>query len=314
MAIGVRRPHQPASSITGLGFMGGLGSSSSSHESGGMVDDNFALESPRGVIGLSIQLSDDDFDDMDEPLLDEDDIKFLRQPSKRELAIYVVSLVAGIAVLLLFISASFTTVREPNIIYLSADVEQIVRDMATTEFVCPGSPAILHASARVSAFAQASCGDVVDEIIARVNAQGLDWTDPHNNGTYDVVAETQTTSGRHVVVLKRRTSDQRYTDMVTFVLESTSPETCTIMGCSEAQSASLFDFSNNYCNLHNLYCSSTSEPSCSTVRHDIYVEEGDILPSYGAGANPLSCSPKKQLRMNSPEEAASSPFTMNVDA
>eukprot|EP00512_Aurantiochytrium_limacinum_P010349 CAMPEP_0171562554 /NCGR_PEP_ID=MMETSP0960-20121227/15064_1 /TAXON_ID=87120 /ORGANISM="Aurantiochytrium limacinum, Strain ATCCMYA-1381" /LENGTH=286 /DNA_ID=CAMNT_0012115373 /DNA_START=369 /DNA_END=1230 /DNA_ORIENTATION=- len=286
MAIGVRRPHQPASSITGLGFMGGLGSSSSSHESGGMVDDNFALESPRGVIGLSIQLSDDDFDDMDEPLLDEDDIKFLRQPSKRELAIYVVSLVAGIAVLLLFISASFTTVREP----------------------------IPSRKARVSAFAQASCGDVVDEIIARVNAQGLDWTDPHNNGTYDVVAETQTTSGRHVVVLKRRTSDQRYTDMVTFVLESTSPETCTIMGCSEAQSASLFDFSNNYCNLHNLYCSSTSEPSCSTVRHDIYVEEGDILPSYGAGANPLSCSPKKQLRMNSPEEAASSPFTMNVDA
>ncbi|GBG30285.1 Hypothetical Protein FCC1311_065042 [Hondaea fermentalgiana] len=213
--------------------------------------------------------------------------------SRGVLGVYGIVLTAGLClgvmVLIMTISSSLTS-RRDDVVYLGSNVNDLVHDLGANEYVCPGSAALVHASCKIEADADASCLEVMDEMVARVNAQGIAWTDPHNNGSYSVVAETQTSTGRHVLVLERRTGDDKYTDLMSFVFAPTSRKTCIIRGCSESQVPSVLDYSTNYCNMHNLYCSATSSPMCPSVRHDFTTHETKVVPSYGAGTNVDACA------------------------
>uniref|UniRef100_A0A7S4F3H7 Uncharacterized protein n=1 Tax=Chrysotila carterae TaxID=13221 RepID=A0A7S4F3H7_CHRCT len=58
------------------------------------------------------------------------------------------------------------------------------RAALASAYECPGSPAFVHASCKVSVEAHAPCDDVRNEVLSRVKGQYLKWHDPHNNGTY----------------------------------------------------------------------------------------------------------------------------------
>merc|ERR1719163_2126452 len=110
--------------------------------------------------------------------------------------------------------------------------------MATTAAAmkCPGTGAWgPHASAEVTAVADAtSCADVAEEIKAR--ASGTDgWTDPHNSGVYSVLSssdseiETKRTSNPKTAV-----GGQLYTDKQIFTLTEENGS-CRIEACSRAR-------------------------------------------------------------------------------
>ncbi|CAK0855511.1 unnamed protein product, partial [Prorocentrum cordatum] len=83
----------------------------------------------------------------------------------------------------------------------------------------------------------------------------------------------------------------KYTDKVLMTFSDTDGG-CAITGCSESQSTSVFDFSTNYCNIHDLYCGEAE--GCPTVKHSFAVEEKNIKPSSGAGTKAEECKGKKQ--------------------
>ncbi|CAE7030663.1 unnamed protein product [Symbiodinium natans] len=84
----------------------------------------------------------------------------------------------------------------------------------------------------------------------------------------------------------RLTGDKKYTDKMTITLADTNGK-CMIMGCSESQVFSIFDFSTNYCNLRNLYCGSAD--GCEPVKHSFKATESTVTPSLGAGSDAKSC-------------------------
>lgn len=166
---------------------------------------------------------------------------------------------------------------------------------------CPGSDALLgHAKTGVFAVASASCADVKAEIIAR--AQGSTsgaWDDPHNGGKYTVLSSNSTNSpptlfnghGGYIVlssntdVETQRTTNPTYsyggtlyTDRQSFVLSEDNGK-CTIEACSESQGNSEKDFSTNYCNIRNLYCSSTDK--CQPMVSDFATEEIKVDATSG---------------------------------
>lgn len=137
--------------------------------------------------------------------------------------------------------------------------------LTSGEMRCPGSPAFaLHSGMRVTATSSASCDDIRDEALARVNGQYGKWYDPHNNGTYTRLALGGDLS------FQRVTGDGMFTDNMIFslsVLGSPAGETgCLIEACSESQGTSGGDFGTNYCNLKMLYCGSND--GCSPLLHD----------------------------------------------
>ena len=149
--------------------------------------------------------------------------------------------------------------------------------------VCPGSKALVHASATVSATAHASCADVKAEMLARVQGQGDElWHDPHNNGTYAVTHEAPLS-----LSLSRLTGDKKYTDMMTVTLAEGPGGTCSIAGCSESQVTSILDFGTNYCNLKMLYCGSAD--GCKPVSHDFTNTDERVKKSSGAAADMKKC-------------------------
>merc|ERR1711879_506109 len=79
------------------------------------------------------------------------------------------------------------------------------------------------------------------------------WNDPHNNGTYTLLAQSHSE-----LDLSRETGDGKYTDKLTFTFQDLGcgPAgcTCQVSGCSQSQVFSIADFSTNYCNLRMLYC------------------------------------------------------------
>ncbi|CAE7656124.1 unnamed protein product [Symbiodinium pilosum] len=145
---------------------------------------------------------------------------------------------------------------------------------------CPGSPSFFHASAEVVAIADASCADVKEEMLGRV--QSSPWTDPHNAGTYSVLPSKLSSQ----LDFSRLTGDKKYTDKLTITLADASGK-CMIMGCSESQVFSIFDFSTNFCNLRNLYCGPSD--GCQPVKHDFRVVESRVTASPGAGSDAKSC-------------------------
>ena len=152
---------------------------------------------------------------------------------------------------------------------------------AHSKYDCPKSSAFIHASAQVTAVAQASCGDVADEMRARINGQWGHWHDPHNNGTYTLLHAT----GNSSLKLQRATGNGKYHDKLNFVLEPTTASTCTVLACSESQVTSVADFGTNYCNMRMLYCSSGD--GCKPVVHDIVSKETSVSTSSPAATHDL---------------------------
>jgi hypothetical protein len=96
-----------------------------------------------------------------------------------------------------------------------------------------------------------SCAAVQAEMQNRVSGVG-GWSDPHNRGTYTLNSVTPSSIAGH-----RLTGDGKYTDEFEFSFASTGTGGggCAVAACSESQVTSVIDFSTNYCNLRNLYCS-----------------------------------------------------------
>jgi len=195
-----------------------------------------------------------------------------------------------------------------------ASVAAFMATVSEGRMKCPGSPSWIHAKAEVQAFASLPCASVKEEILARVSAQGQDWHDPHNGGTYKLLGESKSGGSTYTILgqpssgtgnleleLSRTTANGKYMDKMVFTLTDLNTD-CMIEACSESQVTSVADFSTNYCNLRMLYCSSAD--GCKTVKNDFAVEETEVTPSIGAGKDPKACLVKKELRVASPVDAA----------
>jgi hypothetical protein len=129
---------------------------------------------------------------------------------------------------------------------------------------CPHSPAWMHATCgmtfQVSDF---MCKDVKEEVERRI--QGKDgWTDPKSHPGKYLLLDSQ--PGR--TLAQRTTGDgSNYVDKFLFTYTDVEGEGCLVTGCSAAQSASYYDYSTNYCNMHNLLCGKAE--GCKVSRHDI---------------------------------------------
>lgn len=154
---------------------------------------------------------------------------------------------------------------------------------SSNDFECPGSPAYVHASARVQALASATCDDVRAEMLARVGGQFDTWHDPHNNGTYS----SNTSASPAALSFSRLTGNRKYTDKMTFTFADAGNGQCSLLGCSESQVTSILDFGTNYCNLRALYCG-TAE-GCKTVEHDFSAAEVKVKTSTGAKHDMALC-------------------------
>ena len=97
---------------------------------------------------------------------------------------------------------------------------------AAGSYTCPGSSAYIHASARVTALANATCDAVREEMLARVHGQPTAWHDPHNNGTYAVYSQST-----DKVTFTRLTGNHKYTDKLTFVFQESDGASCLLHGC-----------------------------------------------------------------------------------
>lgn len=149
---------------------------------------------------------------------------------------------------------------------------------------CPSSPAPIHASAKITTTAAASCDKVKDEVRARIAGQASGaWHDPHNNGTYYLDDDTNR------IQVHRVTGNHKpgpYTDKITLTLTS-SGDSCTIEGCSVSQTTSIADFGTNYCNIRMLYCGSAD--GCKPVKNDFTSPEGTVKTSIGASKGISNC-------------------------
>jgi len=161
---------------------------------------------------------------------------------------------------------------------------------ANASYDCPSSPAFLHASAKVQVQTASACADLSAEILARVHGQYEQWHDPHNNGTYSVLKQSD-----FEIQLQRRTGGAgKYVDKQTLVFAPAATADdegagggCVLYGCSESQVTSVLDYSTNYCNLRNLYCGSAD--GCKVMTHDIAAKEMEVRVSSGAGKDKSAC-------------------------
>eukprot|EP00928_Gymnodinium_smaydae_P066613 TRINITY_DN4959_c0_g2_i1.p1 TRINITY_DN4959_c0_g2~~TRINITY_DN4959_c0_g2_i1.p1 ORF type:complete len:512 (+),score=54.02 TRINITY_DN4959_c0_g2_i1:75-1610(+) len=165
-----------------------------------------------------------------------------------------------------------------------SDFSQCIVPMTMT---CPGSESRVHASFQVTASVNASCANVLNEMVARARHQS-GWVDPHNGGNYSVISSSSSElrTQRTTNPLKAY-KGKKYTDKQVFVLTEDGSGHCKIEGCSESQGFSIRDFSTNYCNLRNLYCG--TEDGCKPVSHDFSSSEESSIPSIRAGDNFSDC-------------------------
>lgn len=159
--------------------------------------------------------------------------------------------------------------------------------LSETWSMCPGSPAWVHASAKVMVTAKANCQSVMDEMVARVQAQDGEWHDPHNNGRYTLLAQSKTDASTLFANFSRTTGDGKYTDKLGFKFFVIGTEQCGVRACSESQATSIADFSTNYCNLRNLYCGSAE--GCKPMKNDFIADETTVETSTGAGKDAKQC-------------------------
>eukprot|EP01060_Flectonema_neradi_P017786 TRINITY_DN24622_c0_g1_i1.p1 TRINITY_DN24622_c0_g1~~TRINITY_DN24622_c0_g1_i1.p1 ORF type:complete len:349 (+),score=59.85 TRINITY_DN24622_c0_g1_i1:46-1047(+) len=150
-------------------------------------------------------------------------------------------------------------------------VATIIAAGAAASYKCPGSSAFMYASCEVTTKVSGSCEQAVVEITARL--LGLDgWTDPHNQGHYQLVSNTSSRiDGKRTTGGAPHTPGKHYTDKFILTLSPVDSNTCKISACSESQSTSALDFSTNYCNIRNLYCGTSS--GCIPVRFDFTMSD-----------------------------------------
>jgi len=147
---------------------------------------------------------------------------------------------------------------------------------------CPGSKAwISHAQTELDVtFSSNSCEEVKTVIVNRANgSQNGQWVDPHNKGKYTVLSNDGDT-----VELQRETGNGKYTDKMTFTL-TTSGEGCAVFACSESQVTSVKDFSTNYCNLHDLYC---SDAGCNALAGETALSYDEKITECSSGQHSSS--------------------------
>jgi hypothetical protein len=147
---------------------------------------------------------------------------------------------------------------------------------------CPGSKATLvHAKTLVHAFTYETCDHVQEEIMARASGEH-GWVDPHNGGVYApawancnaTVCISRTANPKHSILGKK------YVDKQDFVLApGPHGHGCFILACSESQGNSVKDFSTNYCDSRNLYCSSAD--GCKPVLYDFTSTQNCVNASSG---------------------------------
>ena len=153
---------------------------------------------------------------------------------------------------------------------------------------CPGTPASMHAECRLTIdFPSASCDRVRAEAEARMNAGPT--FDPHNGGTYSLLASTNTS----VLLGQRLTgsgSATTYTDHFALTFSPTAAG-CSVTACSQSQGMSFYDYSTNYCNIHVLYC--RGQDGCPSIAEPSfeYTETIDMCSagSLSSTTRPSAC-------------------------
>ena len=159
---------------------------------------------------------------------------------------------------------------------------------------CPGTPASMHAECRLTInFPSASCDRVRAEAEARMNAGPT--FDPHNGGTYSLLASTDTS----VLLGQRLTgsgSATTYTDHFALTFSPTAAG-CSVTACSQSQGMSLYDGSTNYCNIHVLYC--RGQDGCPSIAEPSF-EYTETIDMCSAGStqqhDPAQCVPNSAGR------------------
>ena len=96
-----------------------------------------------------------------------------------------------------------------------------------------------------------------------------------------VVGPTRTIAGHALssvtpssIAGQRLTGDGRYTGKYDFSFAPMDTGGCAVTSCSESQVTSVIDFSTNYCNLPNLYCSSKED--CPGAGPDLSYDESFV--------------------------------------
>lgn len=149
----------------------------------------------------------------------------------------------------------------------AADGSPAAAPEVTRRRYCPRSPAWIHASCDTTVYFSpgTECDKVASEIVGRVQGQYDAWSDPHNNGTYTLTAQTDSS-----LSLERTTENGKYTDKINFLFEA-GLEGCVAYACSESQVMSILDFGTNHCNIKMLYCGTKDD--CPFVLHDLSYAE-----------------------------------------
>lgn len=141
---------------------------------------------------------------------------------------------------------------------------------------------MIHAKCSKTILISSSCKNVQDEVERRI--QGKDnWVDPKSKpGKYELIKSISSHGGDRSTLAQRTTGDgSNYTDK--FLLSYASGEkkdTCLVSACSESQSTSVYDYSTNFCNFHNLLCS--KEEGCKVSKHQ-------WGPSTDVGGRCINC-------------------------
>jgi hypothetical protein len=138
---------------------------------------------------------------------------------------------------------------------------------------CPGSPAGIHARCEMEiTFPHTDCDRVQEEMARRI-AGDLGWTDPHNGGHYELDS-TSSIDGDVVFKGSHLSGNGGYTDLFEMTFGTNKEgDSCVVTACSESQVTSVIDYSTNYCNLRNLYCSADQPDGCPIVGSSFeYVE------------------------------------------
>ncbi|KAJ9455286.1 hypothetical protein DIPPA_64838 [Diplonema papillatum] len=145
------------------------------------------------------------------------------------------------------------------------------------DYLCPGSPAPIHAHCQVSAVTT----DNMDRTTVATEIQKrLTVVDPHNNGTYALMRFDET----NMTFYGNRTTGLApyYVDLWIIQLIEDGLNTI-IRSCSESQVSSLLDASTNYCNVHNLYCG--TQDGCKPATFNLaYLESFGSCSQHEASA------------------------------
>lgn len=132
------------------------------------------------------------------------------------------------------------------------------------KIVCPTTQAWMHAQCSMTfEVRDFMCKDVKEEVERRLLGKD-NWIDPKSRPGKYLLLESKPLS----TFGQRTTGDgSNYTDKFLFTYNDIQAKGCIVTGCSVAQSASYYDYSTNYCNMHNLLCGKLEK--CKVSRHDI---------------------------------------------